>query len=149
MNEKKSSVPNVRRIVPFLWVADMERSLRYYVNGLGYQMTRHWIDSGKIRWCWLELGETWLMLQEFRTEGHDAWRPEGKVGEGVAIVFICQDAIAFYREVTSRGITASEPCVANTMWITSLRDPDGYILNFESKTDLPEDTKLSHAEGGS
>ena len=26
------------------------------------------------------------------------------------------------------------------MWVTSLRDPDGYRVEFESYTDVPEDT---------
>ena len=32
------------------------------------------------------------------------------------------------------------------MWVTSLTDPDGYRLGFESLTDTPEDTKLSEVE---
>jgi hypothetical protein len=41
---------------------------------------------------------------------------------------------------------ASEPQVGNSMWVTSLRDPDGYRLDFESTTDVPEDTKLSQVK---
>jgi lactoylglutathione lyase len=43
------------------------------------------------------------MLQEFRKEGHNAWVPEGKLGEGVSICFICKDALAIYRDVTALG----------------------------------------------
>jgi hypothetical protein len=28
------------------------------------------------------------------------------------------------------------------MWVTSLSDPDGYRLDFESDTDAPEDTEF-------
>ena len=83
------------------------------------------------------------MLQERRKEGHDSRVPEGKVGEGVSIYFICNDALAIYREVTSRGIQASKPFVGNGMWVTSLSDPDGYKIHFESATDVPEETVLS------
>ena len=31
------------------------------------------------------------------------------------------------------------------MWVTSLQDPDGYRIEFESKTDVPEDTVLDEA----
>ena len=34
---------------------------------------------------------------------------ENKLGEGVAICFICEDALVFYKEVISRGIQAFEP----------------------------------------
>jgi hypothetical protein len=80
------------------------------------------------------------MLQEFRSEGHDAWVPEGKVGEGVSIYFICQDALAIYHEVSARGVKASTPFVGNAMWVTGMSDPDGYQLYFESDTDAPEET---------
>ena len=46
-------------------------------------MTKKWIDDGKLRWCWLEHGDAALMLQEFRKERLNSWKPEGKVGVGV------------------------------------------------------------------
>jgi lactoylglutathione lyase len=134
---------NVRQAVPFFRVSDIEASVRYYVDGLGFAMTKQWIDDGKLRWCWLEHGGAALMLQEFRTEGGDSWKPSGKVGEGVTICFICEDALAIYRAVIAKGIPASRPFVGNGMWVTSLTDPDGYQLDFESLTDVPEETQLA------
>jgi len=64
----------------------MEASLRFYVDGLGFAMTRKWVVDGKLRWCWLELGDAAVMLQEFRREGHDSFSPRGPVGEGVASI---------------------------------------------------------------
>jgi hypothetical protein len=106
-------------------------------------MTNKWIDEGKLRWCWLELGEAGLMLQEFARQGHDSGVPDGKVGEGVSICFICEDALAIYREVGARGIEASRPFVGNGMWVTSLSDQDGYRIDFESDTDVAEETQYS------
>jgi hypothetical protein len=134
---------NVRSVVPFLCVADMERSLRYYLYGLGFGMRNKWIVDGKVRWCWLERGGAALMLQQFAREGHDSWVPQGKVGEGVSLWFICEDALAIYGELRSREIEAAEPQVGNGMWVTTLADPDGYRIHFESPTDVAEDTKLS------
>ena len=65
------------------------------------------------------------------------------MGEGVALYFICEDAVAICREVRSRGLASPEPQAGNAMWVTSLRDPDGYQIRFESPTDTPEETKLS------
>lgn len=77
-------------------------------------------------------------------EGHDSWKPAGAiVGEGVSLVFIRADAVAICRDVTPRGIQASEPQVGNGMWVTSLSDPGGYRIDFESETDTPEETMLS------
>jgi len=143
MNLETKTATNVEQAVPFFRVSNVEASIRYYVDGLGFQMTKKWIDEGKLRWCWLQHGGAALMLQEFRKEGHDSWVPAGKVGEGVSICFQCKDALEIYREITSRGIPASEPFVGNGMWVTSLSDPDGYKIDFESPTDVLEETKFS------
>ena len=137
------SEPNVKQAVPFFRVSDMETSLRFYLDGLGFVMTKKWIDEGKLRWCWLELGDAALMLQEFRKEGLNSWTPETKVGVGVSICFQCRDALAIYRGVVSRGLEAARPFVGNGMWCASVSDPDGYRLEFESLTDMAEETVLS------
>ena len=147
MNLETKTETIVKQAVPFFRVSNMEESVRYYVGGLGFEMTKKWIDEGKLRWCWLQLGGAALMLQEFRKEGHDSWVPAGKVGQGVSICFICEDALAIYRAVTLRGINASRPFVGNGLWVTSLSDPDGYKIDFESYTDVPEETVYSEREG--
>jgi hypothetical protein len=134
---------NVGQAVPFFGVKNIDESLRYYVDGLGFQMTLEWIHEGKLRWCWLQNGGAALMLQEFWDDERHNRPPTGKLGQGVSICFICEDALAFYREVRSRGIEASKPFVGNGMWVTSLTDPDGYQLHFESLTDVPEETVYS------
>ena len=137
---------NVRQAVPFFSVANMEASLRFYLDGLGFKMTKNWIVEGQVRWCWLEIGDAAVMLQEFPTTGPDAWKPGGKVGEGVTVTFICEDALALYREFKARSIDASTPFVGNGMWVTGVSDPDGYRLEFESETETPEDTLFSESE---
>jgi lactoylglutathione lyase len=141
--ERKTEV-NVKQAVPFLGVSSMEASLRFYVDGLGFEMTKKWIDEGKLHWCWLDIGGAALMLQEFRKEGHDSWKPSGKLGEGVNICFMCEDALAIYHEAKSRGIAARRnPFVGNRLWVVSFSDPDGYRVDFESPTDVPEETAYS------
>ncbi len=127
----------VQQVVPFLAVSNMARSIRFYGDGLGFKMVNKWVDEGKLRWCWIEQGGAALMMQEFRTEGHDSYVPTGKRGEGVSLVFICEDAVAYHREITARGIQATEPRVGNGMHCIHLTDPDGYRLSFESPTDEP------------
>ena len=137
---------NVQQAVPFFGVSNMEASLRFYVDGLGFVMTKKWTPDGpdKICWCWLQHGKAALMLQEFKKDHHpNSGRPEGKLGVGVSICFQCNDALAIYREITSRGIQAKRPFVGNAMWVTSVEDADGYKIEFESPTDVPEETVFS------
>jgi predicted lactoylglutathione lyase len=146
MEPETKPQPNVKQAVPFFMVSNIETSVRYYVDGLGFKMTNQWVDEGKLRWCWLEIGNAALMLQEFYKDGHHTNVPTEKVGVGVSICFMCEDALAIYREVTARGVQAAEPFVGNGLWVTSLSDPDGYRIDFESYTDVPEDTLLSEYE---
>jgi lactoylglutathione lyase len=131
--------PNVQQVVPFLWIKNLEASLRFYVEGLGFTITKQWIDNGKLQWCWLELGAAALMLQEYRPNKI----PSDKLGQGVSICFQCKDALAIYHEAISRGLQPKTPFVGNAMWVTILSDPDGYKLDFESPTDVPEETVYS------
>jgi lactoylglutathione lyase len=128
---------NVQHAVPFFMVSDIEASIRYYVDGLGFEMTKQWIDKGKLQWCWLQNGGAALMLQEYRKERI----PSGKRGEGVSICFQCSDALAIFQAAAGRGITAKRPFVGNAMWVVGFLDPDGYRIEFESPTDVPEETE--------
>jgi uncharacterized glyoxalase superfamily protein PhnB len=138
---------NVKQAVPFFGVTNMESSLRFYVDGLGFKMKRWWIpDSaedkpeGRIRWCWLQLGDAAIMLQEFLPER----RPKETLGTGTSVSFTCEDALSLYREFKSRGIqTRTRPFVGNRLWVVPVTDPDGYRLEFASPTDAPEESVLS------
>jgi lactoylglutathione lyase len=143
METQAKTEANVQQAVPFFGVTNMEASLRFYVDGLGFAMTKKWTPDGdgKVRWCWLELGAAALMLQEFRKDHHpNSGRPEGKLGVGVSICFTCRDALAIYHQAKEHGIQAQRPFVGNGMWVTSLRDPDGYRIDFDSHTDVAEET---------
>ena len=132
------NTPNVKQAVPFFMVVDIQKSLDFYVNGLGFTLRNKWEPRGKIEWCWLQLDEASLMLQEYRIV------PDiDKLGEGVSICFMCEDALKIYEQVTSRGLLPSEPFVGNNLWVVQLKDPDGYNIHFESPTEVPEETLYS------
>lgn len=141
MSTEASTTPNVKQAVPFFMVTDIEASLRFYVDGLGFTLTNQWVPRGRIEWCWLELGEAALMLQEYRKDLPRV--VEGKLGQGVSICFMCADALAIYHTLNARGVPATRPFVGNGLWVTSVTDPDGYHLDFESPTDVPEETVYS------
>jgi lactoylglutathione lyase len=136
---------NVQQAVPFFMVSNMEASLRFYVDGLGYRRTKQWIVDGKIRWCWLQLGGAAHMLQEYRPNSPLA---TAKLGQGVSVCFQCKDALAIYHEAIAHELKPQRPFVGNNMWVTILTDPDGYKLDFESPTDVPEETTYSEQWAG-
>ena len=142
----RSVEADVTQVVPFFVVRDIGASVRFYEEGLGFTKTREWIDEGRLRWCWLQLGGAALMLQERRSQGHPHDTMDGPVGVGVSIYFMCGDAIACYRAFRRRGLEADRPFVGNGMWVTRLSDPDGYALFFESPTDEPEESVFPDTE---
>jgi len=133
--------PNIRLAVPFFMVRDMEASLDFYTNKLGFTITNQWTPRGKIEWCWLQREAVSLMLQEPRN--HDKFDQAGAKGNGVSICFQCADALALYHEFIAKGVNVKEPFVGNSMWVVCFTDPDGYKLDFESASDVEEETTYS------
>jgi predicted enzyme related to lactoylglutathione lyase len=132
---------NVKQSVPFFMVTNMDESLNFYIEKLGFTITNKWEPRGKIEWCLLQLDAVSIMLQEY---GQNP--PTDKLGEGVSVYFICEDALTIYRQISSKGLSISEPFVGNNMWVVGLKDPDGYNILFESTTDVPEETMYSDWE---
>jgi len=130
---------NIQLAVPFFMVMDMEASLKFYIDKLGFTVTNQWMPRGKIEWCWLQRDNVSLMLQEPR----DKEKFNIEKGKGVSICFQCKDALALYDEFKLKEVEMNEPFVGNNMWVVSCVDPDGYRLDFESPTNVPEETKHS------
>lgn len=138
-----ASSPDVEQVVPLLGVTDVSASLRFYVDGLGFRVTKTWEPDGQIRWCWLELGSAALMVQQRGDHGQPPEPVSQPLGLGVSLCLMCKDALTIYDRAKARGLAPREQFVGNRLWVTSFTDPDGYRLDFESPTDAPEEIKLS------
>jgi lactoylglutathione lyase len=139
---------NIKLVVPFFGVADMDVSMRFYIDGLGFTMTNQWTPRGKIEWCWLQRDSVALMLQGPRADKIPPHEKEVTPKSGLSICFQCEDALALYQEFKERGLTVREPFVGNGMWVVILKDPDGYTLDFESVTDVKEETMYTEWRKG-
>ena len=137
---------NLKQAVPFFGITNMEASLRFYVDGLGFKIRYQWIPDrpedkpdGRIRWCWVQRDDVAIMLQEFLPDR----RPKETLGTGASVSIMCEDALALYREFKARGIqTRKRPFVGNQLWVVPVTDPDGYRIEFESPTDAPEESEF-------
>ena len=123
----KSAV--VRQLKPLFAVSDIQRSVEFYRDRLGFSLTGEAEHEGKMFWCSMERGGSAIMLQQAEDEDGPA---EGR-GRGVSFYFICEDADAIYAELISRGLHLGPPTVAYYgMKQVVVPEPDGYYLCFES-----------------
>ena len=121
----------VRQLWPLLFVQDIQRSVGFYRDRLGFTLAGQADAQGRMFWCRLERGGSSIMLQQAEAEdGPAQWR-----GHGVGFYFICDDADSMYAELTSRGLQLDPPKVADYgMKQLFVPEPDGYSICFESET---------------
>lgn len=113
-------------VIPQLRIANAERSLKFYVDGLGF--TVDWKHQ-------FEPGYPWFF--SITRQGQTVFLSEhaGDCEPGGAVYFAVPDAEGCYEEFASRGIAAvGKP--QNTPWGSRefrLKDPDGNQLRFASE----------------
>jgi glyoxylase I family protein len=133
---------DVRGLAPLLQVFDMPTSLKFYCEGLGFELVT---SDGKPAphndWVLLRLNGTELMLN---TAYEADQRPASPDPAGISahqdttIYFGCADIDAAYAHLQAKGIPANEPKVAPYgMKQLYLSDPDGYQLCFQWPADRP------------
>lgn len=64
------------------------------------------------------------------------------------ICFMCRDALVIYRQALAHGLMPKKPFVGNGLWVVSVQDPDGFRIDFESPTDVAEETEYDPAVHG-
>src|SRR6201747_483975 len=114
--------PNIKYAIPLFMVSNMEASLKFYVDGLGFTVLNTWTPRGKIEWCQMQREGGPIMLQEFRVSEGKSFLLGDKAGAGVSTWFQCRDSLALYHEFKERGISADEPFVGNGLWDVKLTD---------------------------
>src|SRR5207247_8649872 len=90
----------VRQLVPLLFVQDIESSMGFYRDRLGFQVDGKWEPEGKLAWCRLQRDGSAVMLQQACDEDGPA---EGS-GRGICFFLICNDACATPPEFLVRGM---------------------------------------------
>jgi len=136
---------NVKQAVPFFGVTNMESSLRFYVDGLGFKMKNCWIPDraedhpdGRIRWCWLQLGDAAIMLQDSGRRIGQRKRL-GQVLRSPSCAKTRSPFIASSNRAEFRRGAA--PCGKPFVGCAGYRSRR-YRMEFASPTDAPEESEL-------
>ncbi len=126
----------VKAMTPLLQVFDMQTSLDFYCNKLGFILVEKAGPPDDIGWVMLKLNDTRLMLNTQyempdRPGSPDPARKEAHTD--ACLYFMCDDADKVYDYVIQKGIEAAKPAIApygmKQLYIT---DPDGYNICFQS-----------------
>ncbi|MDF7777751.1 VOC family protein [Sphingomonas sp. AOB5] len=130
----------VTGMCPLIQVFDMTASVRFYCEGLGFEVVAaspeiEAAEGRYFHWCRLRLGPAELMLNTAydaneRPPVRDAARQAAHQDTG--LYFGCDDVDAIHAALRARGLEVSPPKDApygmRQIW---LRDPDGYQLCFQ------------------
>lgn len=131
---------DVRGVTTLLQVYDMPTSIRFYRDVLGFEVvtTSPLLGEDRFHWALLRLGDTELMLNtayefdEERPVPPDAARVAAHDDTG--LYFGCPNVEAVYEELRAKGVKVDEPKVTPyCMKLLFLRDPDGYVLSFQTR----------------
>jgi catechol 2,3-dioxygenase-like lactoylglutathione lyase family enzyme len=118
---------------PLFNVADVDASLAFWRNVLGFEVVARFEDGGRAMFAQLRSGETEIMLNG--RGGDPAARQARPHYTEAVFYFRVGDVHALYRDLKTKGLSPSEP-ETQTYGVDEiyLRDPDGYELSFMSPT---------------
>ncbi len=126
---------HVEGVCPLLEVFDMPRSLRFYRDTLGFEVTQDSGGGDESGWVLLRLGEASLMLNTAYDDGERPAVPDRAreaAHRDTALYFGCPDVDGAYAHLRARGVVAEPPAVAPYgMKQLYFLDPDGYSLCFQ------------------
>jgi len=123
----------LRAVTPGFTVADLQRSIAFYTEILGFLVSERWNDGNVLRGVMLKAGVCELGLSQ------DDWKKgrDRQKGEGVRVWFeTVQDVDALAARARAAGLVLTEE-PKDQPWggrAFSLDDPDGFHLTFFRET---------------
>lgn len=132
-----------------IFVADQDRSLRFYVDRLGFKLVADFVIPYGIRWVAVapQDGTAILALVTPRPDAEE----HRYIGKARQIVFLTEDVLAKYQTWSERGVTFHHP-PTQPPWggvVTSFEDPDGNtfsLVGFDEVTREVEAQRQKAAE---
>ena len=122
------------QIQPELFVADLDRSLAFYRDVLGFRILRQEASG----FTELAQGDATLALNRLEVLGPDhpiRPSPGEPLGRGVELVLFVDDVAALHHDVAAKGWPLSTALTDQPWGMTDFRvlDPDGYYLRISGR----------------
>lgn len=120
----------LRSLSPALTVGDLERSLRFYVDALGFTVEERWEEEGKLQGVMLLAGTCHVGLSQ------DDWKKGRERPKGIGFRLFAetaQDLDALAARLRQHGVETDGPKVEP--WGTralTVTDPDGFKITLSN-----------------
>ena len=125
----------IQYVCALLQVFDMNISLQFYCEILGFTVHESAGEKDDLGWVWLKRGSNDLMLNTaYETPDRPPKPNPARVAahSDTSLYFGCFDVDAAYRELLSKGVKLDPPKIAPYgMKQLYFYDPDGYALCFQ------------------
>lgn len=125
----------IQYLCPLIQVFDMNISLKFYCEVLGFNIHESAGQKDNLNWVWLKLNNTDLMLNAAYETPERPERPDAAsiaAHDDTILYFGCPNVEEAYQVLLSKGLKVNPPIVAPyAMKQLYLHDPDGYGLCFQ------------------
>lgn len=128
----------LQNLIPMLNVSNIETSLDFYRDALGFEVVSDPAAVSAWRWATIRSGDTELMLSESSREPppRRIADPHADTGWPAIFYFYPDDVVALYAHVIAEGFEPSALEVTHYgMREFSMPDPDGHVLSFGQDAD--------------
>lgn len=118
-------MPDVYRLTPMLHTNDLQRTIDFYTDTLGFRLSGTWPEEGAPTWCSMHAGPATIMFNTF-LEGEN---PEPSL---TGRLYLYPDEVArmWQRLRDAAPIAAPLHVTEYGMREFTITDPNGYLVTF-------------------
>jgi len=121
---------NLDHLIPLLDVKDVDESIAFYADALGFTVEDKLIWDGRTDWALLKSGMVEIMLSAIREHPERRW----SLSKAGIFFFYLDDPEHLYTTLQEKGYTISDIQHGHRgAKEFCLQDPDGYVLWFSPK----------------
>lgn len=119
-----------REPFPILHVKDVERSVRFYCEGFGFEQSYRWPQDGPLEFAFLKLGETGIGIATTARPPLPDWPSRRATGSFQLCIYADDTEVASDRLVSQGATRLTAP--REMPWgekLAYFEDPDGNLIH--------------------
>ena len=120
-------------VTTLLQVYDMQKSVAWYRDGLGFKVLQVYEPDGHLYWALLKLGDAQLMLNAKYEDEERPVQPPATVGHDDVTLYVdCTDVDEAFAAIGTAGLHLEPPQTTHYgMKQLTVVDPDGFQVCFQ------------------